>query len=458
MLGCGASSPPVWEQPLPDVREGPVLDPARLHRSRLDNGLEILILEDSRTPRLGLSVTLRRGAASVAPGSAGLAALTADLLERGAGKRDALALAQAVDALGASLSTGADWDSMGVSVSGLSRDLEPLLAILADVVLRPRFEAAEAARARSELLAAIERAKDDPRSVASRAFGELLYPEHRYGTPLAGRAETVSALGVGDARVFHARVFTPANAIFSAWGDVDPATLRPRVEQAFGGWSGEPAPESGPAAPHPAPPERQVVLVDVADRGQAQILIGHEGISYEDPERLAALLMNADLGQGGFISRLMTRVRAEEGLTYGVYSYFSLRRRAGPFAISTSTRIPEVRRVIDLILETVEGARSDPPRGEEFRRIQTLLTGRFALSLETPAAIAGALVDLDVQGLPADSLDTYRSRVASTRQGQVAEAAQRLLHPARAGIVVVGPADALRPALEGLGPIEVLAP
>jgi zinc protease len=453
-----ASTPPAWLQPPPPVREGPVVDASRLHRSALDNGLELVILEDRRVPRAGFAITVRRGAGIVPAEDAGLAVFTAELLERGAGSRDALALARAVDTLGASFSASAGWDSSSVALSGLSRDTEALIAILADVVLRPRFEAGEAARARSELLAAIERSKDEPRSVAGRAFSRLLYPGHRYGLPLEGTPETLGELGAKDVRAFHARVFTPDNAVFSAWGDVDPAELRARVEAAFGGWKRTEPPPPGPPPSRPAPPERRVVVVDFPDRGQAQILIGHGGIAYHDPERLAAILMNADLGRGGFISRLMTRVRADEGLTYGIYSYFALRRQAGPFAISTSTRVPEVRRVIDLVLQTVEEARTEPLSGEAFQRIQTLLAGRFALGLETAASIADALVDLDVQGLPRDSLDTYRSRVAATTETQVASAARRLLHPGRTAIVVVGPAEAIAPQLEGLGPLEILEP
>jgi zinc protease len=457
LVAC-ASAPPTWKQPPPPVREGPVVDASRLHRSRLENGLELVVLEDRRFPRAGFALTVRRGAGVVPPKEAGLAVFTAELLERGAGSRDALALAEAVDTLGASFSASAGWDSSSVSLSGLSRDTASLIGILSDVVLRPRFEAGEAARARSELLAALERAKDQPRSMAGRAFAALLYPGHRYGLPLEGAPETLEELGSDDVRAFHARVFTPGNAIFSAWGDVDAADIRARVEVAFGGWESVQPPEPGPPPERPAPSERRVVVVDFPDRGQAQILIGHDGIAYHDPERLAAILLNADLGASGFISRLMTRVRAEAGLTYGIYSYFSLRRQAGPFAVSTSTRVPEVRRVIDLVLQTVEEARAEPPSGEAFRRMQTLLAGRFALGLETAGAIAGSLVDLDVQGLPPDSLDTYRTRVAATTENQVASAARRLLHPRRAAIVVVGPADAIRPQLEGLGPVEIIEP
>jgi len=459
LAGCAwFGAPPAWELPPPPVREGPVVDPARLHKSRLGSGLELLILEDARLPRVDLSVTLRRGAGSVPPATAGLAGFTAELLERGAGARDALALAEAVDALGASLGAGADWDSTSVSVSGLSRDLDSLLGILADVVLRPRFDAGEAKRVRSELLAALEAARDDPSTLARWNLASLLYPGHVYGAPLEGTPESVAGLDAAAARAFHARVFTASNAIFSASGDVDPAELERRVQALFGAWpAGDPPPED-PAPPSPAPTERRVRVVDVPDRGQAWIVLGHDGLARTDPERTAALLMNGVLGGGAFLSRLMTRVRAEEGLTYSVSSNFALRRRPGPFVVSTFTRVPEARRVVDLLLVELERMQSDPPGPEEFRRVQTLEAGRFALALETSAAVADSLVELSVAGLPEDSLDTYRSRIRALEPEDMAEAAGRWLHPERAAIVVVGPAETLAPQLEGLGPVEIVKP
>ena len=459
LTGCAwLRTPPAWELPPPPVREGPVVDPARLHRSRLGNGLEILILEDTRLPRVELSLTLRRGAGSVPLDQAGLAGFGAELLERGAGQRDALALAEAVDALGASLAAGADWDSTSVSLRGLSRDLDTLLGLLADVVLRPRFEAAEAKRVRSELLAALEAARDDPATLARWNLASLLYPGHVYGAPLEGTPESVARLDAAAARAFHARVFIASDAIFSASGDVDPARLERRVQDLFGAWRAGDAPPEDPAPPGPAPPGRRVRVVDVPDRGQAWIVLGHDGLARTDPERTAAILMNGALGGGAFLSRLMTRVRAEEGLTYSVSSNFALRRRPGPFVVSTFTRVPEARRVVDLLLAELGRMQSEPPGPEEFRRVQTLEAGRFALALETSAAVAGSLVELSVAGLPEDSLDTFRSRVRALRPEDVAEAARRRLHPERAAIVVVGPAQSLAPQLEGLGPVEVVSP
>jgi zinc protease len=456
-LSCAAPRP-AWELPPPPPRDAPVARPEALRRTGLENGLRVLLLEDRRLPRVVLGITLRRGAASESPGSAGLASFTADLMERGAGDRDALALAQAVEELGASLAVFAGWDSMGVHVSGLARDADRLLEILADVARRPRFEAGEAERVRGETLAALERALDDPGTLAAWHVSRAIYGDHRYGLPQGGSPETVSALDAEAARAFHRDVFVPSDAIFSASGDFEPEVLLARVQALFGDWQGAAPPADAPPPPDPAPAARRVVIVDRPDLEQSHVSLGHEGISRTDDERIAAQLLNDALGGSGFSSRLMQRLRAEEGLTYGVWSGFSLRRAAGPFLVSTSTRVPETRRVIDLMLAELEGARVRPPGADELRDAQMLAVGEFALGLETSGAVAAALVDLDVYGLPEDSLDTYRARVRAVTTAEVARTAERLLHPERAAIVLVGPAAELRTQAEGLGPVEIVQP
>jgi zinc protease len=154
----------------------------------------------------------------------------------------------------------------------------------------------------------------------------------------------------------------------------------------------------------------------------------------------------------------MKGVRADQGLTYSVYSYFAMRRHPGPFAVSTFTRVPEVRRVVDLLLSELSQMRSAPPSSAEVANAQSQTVGRFALGLETSSAVIGALVDLDVHGLPEDSLDTFRGRVRALTAEDTARAARDRLHPDRAAIVVVGPADAIVPQVEDLGAVEVVQP
>jgi zinc protease len=449
---------PAWEKPPPPAAEGPVLAAGSIERAELDNGLQIFLLDDRRLPRVALGLVVRRGAGIVAPAQAGLAAFTAELMKRGAGDRDALALAQATDEIGASLSVGSDWDSTSVRVSGLSRDTDRLVEILADVALRPRFERAEATKARAERLAALEKAKDDPATLAVQKFFAALYPGHPYGEPTSGTSESVAGLDAAEARAFHRRVFLPNDAIFYAAGAVDLDTLLPMLGRHFGAWErGDVAPDETPP-PDPAPVARRLVVVDRPDLGQVRVVLGHEGMQRTDPERIAGALMNMVLGGGGFSSRLMTTLRAERGLTYSVSSGFALRRHPGPFYASTFTKVASVRETIDLTLAELAKMKTQPVTPDELRDAKALLVGRFALGLETSAAVLGSVVNLEVYGLPEDSLDTYRARVNAVSTDDTARLASERLHPDRTAIVLVGPAEAILPQLEGLGPVEVVEP
>jgi zinc protease len=457
-VACATGSRPAWELPAPPPVEAPVVQQGSLHRATLENGLEILVLEDERLPRVGLGLTFRRGEAMVAPEQAGLASFTAAMLERGAGDRDALAFAEAIDALGASFGAAAGWDTLNASAAGLSRDLDFLLGVVADAVLAPRFDAAEAERVRSELLASLERAKDDPSTLANWYAAKALYAGHRYGTPVSGSAETVAALRLDAVKAFHREVLVPNNAIFYATGDVDAAALIAEVKQRFGGWAAGDVPAPGPPPPTLAPEARKIVVVDRPELVQARIVVTHEGIARSDEDRIPTSLMNSVVGGSGFSSRLMTTLRSEEGLTYGVYSGYALRRATGPFVVQTFTEVSSVRPALDLLLAELERGRAEPPGEGELAWARTLAIGRFSMGLETSDAVVSSLVDLDVHGLPRDSLDTYRRRVRAVTPEAVAQAADDHLHPDRTAIVLVGPAETIVPAVEDLGPVEVVTP
>ncbi len=459
LIACaGSVDTPIWQRPPAPIADSPVVTPGSLHRFTLDNGLSLIILEDHRLPRVSLGISLRRGAASVEPDRAGLAGFTAELMKRGAGDRDSLELASAIDALGSVLSVRANWDSITAQIWGLTRDLDSMLGILADVVLRPRFDDDEAIRARGELLAALERATDDPHYLERRFASVALYSGLRAGLPLSGSPETVAVLDSAAARDFHARMFVPNNAILFASGDLDAGELLDRVGAAFGAWLAGEIPDAGPPLPAPVPTARRILIVDRPDLTQTRITLAHEGIARTDPNRVAASLLNEAIGGSGFSSRLMQRVRAEAGLTYGVSSGFSLRRDGGTFAVATFTRVAEVRRVIDLLLAELARARREPPTGLELEEVRALEVGQFALRIETSDAVLDSLVNLNIHGLPEDSLDTYRSRIRAVTAADVERLALRLLHPDRAAIVLVGPAEALTPQLKDLGPIEVVHP
>jgi zinc protease len=283
-----------------------------------------------------------------------------------------------------------------------------------------------------------------------------LYGEHRFGTPVAGVDATVARFTPATARAFHARVVTSAGAILWAAGDLDAATFFARAERDFGDLRADAVEPLTPAPP--APTRRRVLIVDRPELGQAQIAIGHDGIARADDRRLEAQLLNTAFAGGGFSSRLMARIRASEGLTYGIQGQFIQFRAPGPYVISTFTRVPEVRKLLASLFEELERVRSQPPVGDELAHTRSQRVGSYPLALETTDAQIRAVVDLDVYGLPRDTLDTYRSRMRAITDEQIAATAAALIHPERAAIVVVGPAATLREPLAQYGEVEVVAP
>ena len=320
------------------------------------------------------------------------------------------------------------------------------------MVLQPRFDSREALRARSERLAQLESAKDDPATLVSWHAARALYPGHRYGAPRRGNTRERRALrrrpGARPAR----RFFVPNDAVLAAVGDVEADEVIARARQAFGAWPRGPVVPPGDPPPAQVPPERRVVVVDRPELVQARVLIAHEGIARTDPDRVAAGLLNSVVGGSGFSSRLMARVRSEAGLTYSVGSGFSLRRSPGPFVVSTFTRVPEVRRTIDLLLSELERARNQPPDEAELAPARTLAVGEFSLGLETSEAVMASLVELDVYGLPEDGLDTYRGRVRAVSEGEIAALAERAAAPRAQRDRAGGPREGADPAARGPRP------
>ena len=465
-LGCSSmpdalrlGARPAWELPPPPPAEGPIVEAGTLHRETLSNGLEIVILEDDRLPRVSLGFTLRRGAGSEDPVKAGVGAVATEVMQRGAGDRDGLELARVVEDAGASLSVSVGWDTTGIALSGLSEDQPLLLEILSDVALRPRFEEQEFRKALAEHQAGLVAAHDDPATLVRWNALRALYPGHRYGLPMNGTEESIAGLTREEASTYWVDRFVPSGTIFWAVGDIDASALIAEVRSRFGDLTERPQPANTPPTPERTPETRRVIVVDKPELGQARIMLVHEGIARTNPKRIPIALMNDALGGSGFSSRLMMRVRSDEGLTYGVFSGYALRGEPGPFSVSTFTRAEKTREVIDLLLEEMDAIRQDRPMSqEELAKFISYNVGRFGLSLETSRSVLSSLVDLQVHGLPTDSLDTYRSRVRAVVLGDVHAAAIDHLHPDRAAIIVLGPAETIAPQLEGLGSVEIWQP
>ena len=240
----------------------PALKLPAIQKRTLANGLPVWIVELHKVPVVHVSLVVKSGASADPNGKNGLANLTADMLDEGGGSRNALQIADAIDYLGATLSTESSFDASSVDLHVPVARLGDALPILSDVALRPTFPEAELKRVREDLLTTFVEAKDDPESLVQFAFPRLVFgPHHRYGTLSIGTPATVKSMTVADLRQLHSQHYVPSNSLLVITGDITAADVVRRLEPAFGAWKG-----ATPSSPAISPGASVDVAADLPDR------------------------------------------------------------------------------------------------------------------------------------------------------------------------------------------------
>jgi predicted Zn-dependent peptidase len=430
-----APSPePAWAPPVPEA-------------FTLASGVRVILVENHRLPLVSLRVIEHRAGAREDGAALGTAALTASLLEEGAGTWTATTFPEQLDRLGASLDAASGADETVIGVDTLRESLEPSIAITADVLLRPRFAPADVARVKADRLADLRRRTDEPRLVAALVFERLIFGAHPYAHPTDGYVATVEKLGPAEVRAFWRDHYGPHATTIVVAGDVDRATLEPLLAAQLGAWTGGPA-DAQPPAPAAAVSHPPVLaIVDRPGAPQAVVVIGRLGPSAGDPDWAAHEVVNTALG-GSFSSRLNLSLREQHGWTYGVSSGFWHGRTAGAWEIETSLETPDTAAGIAEALAIVERTRTAPLDADELARTQLLLTRSLPQDFETNAGIAGAFERLAALGLPDDWHQGWAARVRAITAAEAQRAAADAWSDLT--IVVVGDWKKIGPGLARL--------
>jgi zinc protease len=428
------------------------------HRAELSNGIPVLTARASRFPVVTFSVLLEAGGVREIEDRAGLASLTADLLDAGAGERSGADIAEHVEGLGADLDVASSWDVAHVGVSALRTRIEPSLAILADLIRAPTFPLDEVDRLRGERHAELLQRRASPRGLANEMALRFIYSESSpFARALSGSIESVASITQSDIREFHASHYVGGGASMLVVGDIEADEAMSLAERFFGDWDGA-APATQAEVPvAPRSETVQLVVVDRPGAVQSEIRVGHVGADRTAPDYFALAVMNSILG-GAFSSRLNLNLRERHGFTYGVHSSFALRRRPGPFLVSTAVETAVTQGALREILREIAGMRDSPVTQAELDDARSYLAGAFPLRLQTTHGIASRLAETLIYRLPDDYFDTYRERVLAVSAEDVLQVAQRRLRPDALAIVVVGDASAVRGPLEelDLGPVRVV--
>lgn len=443
----------------PAVGPAPTLRLPAIQKGTLSNGVPLWVIEQHRVPLAQVNVIMRGGGSLDRTGRYGMASLVAAMLDEGAGARSALELADAVDFLGADLSTNSSFDYSAVRLSTPVKSLAPALALLADVVLRPAFPANELERLKKERLAALVQAQDNPAAIIGYAFPRVVYgPTYRYGTPATGLGPAIEAMTADEVRAFYKEHYTSGNATIVVTGDVTLAGAKAELDKAFAGWPSAGARNTAAALPvAPQLTKREIVLVDKPGAAQSQIRIGWVGVPRSTPDYAALEVLNTLLG-GFFGSRLNQNLREKHGYTYGAASIFDMRGSAGPFFATAGVQTDKTAEALREFFVELEGI-TKPIAPEEVEKARNYVALSFPSEFETTRNLAQKLEELIVYNLPEDTYQSFVGAVTKVTAADLQKAAARYIEPDKMAVVIVGDRKAIEPGIAALklGPIRVVS-
>jgi zinc protease len=427
-----------------------------IHQATLSNGLNLLGVEFSRAPWLSLTFMAKRGSETDPMGKPGVADWAAELLTLATASRSQLQLAQDIEARGASLSGASGYDATLISLEGLAEDFGEHLATLAEIIRTPSFPEDEFLLIRERRRAELTNQLDDPRELASLRFLRLFFGGAPYGHAVPGELQSLDALSLPDLQNFYQREITPATSTLVVVGMLDFDTVVKEAERLLGDWPG-----GGPASPaYTAAPDKTcapgIYLLDRPDLTQSEIRVGHLGLPRAHPDYFPVRLMNYILGEGGFSSRLMARIRSDLGFTYGIRSSFSFRRAPGPFTVSTFTPATNTAAVVQEIRAVIQAVRENGVASQELAEAQSYHVGHFPLGLETSRGIGRQVLSIDLYDLGRDYLQGYCDQIRDVTLKSAAQAARNHLHPDSLVTLVLGPAAQCADALKELGPVQTM--
>ena len=445
--GTGAPAPAGadWSKVVdPRTLEAGPLDftPPAVERLVLENGMVLYLLEDHMLPLVKIYAVVRAGAIYEPPEKAGLAQLTGAVMRTGG--TQTMTPGQVDDALefvAAQVGVSIERERGTVTLDVLRKDLDTGLSIFADIMRRPRFDESKIALHKAQLAESFRRENDDPVDTLFREFRELLYATHPYARRVSGYPATVAAIGRDDLIAYHARMFHPNTIIMGVSGDFKRDEILEKLRAAFDDW---PRAEIDIPEPPPVPGEfvRTLAFVD-KNIVQANIVIGHLGIDRLDADYYAAYVLNEILGGSGFSSRLMENVRTKAGLAYSVGSQFYAPRYPGFFFAYCFTKTEATAQASRMVLDELDRVRRELVTTEEFERAKQAIENQFIFRFETAERIVQQKVVIEYMGLPMDYLERYLDIIRAITREDLQRVAQRLIHPDRATVLIIGPPEAL---------------
>jgi zinc protease len=400
----------------------------------LSNGLKVIYVQDKKLPYVSYTVLFRVGAIHDPVESPGLTYLTVRMLDKGTRWKNARQISDRLAQMAAPVSLATSHESSTVAASTLSRFEDQLLLELKEMLLQPAFQKDELERLKEQVIAEVKRAQDQPAQLANMEFEPFLFMGHPYGQRVLGTPESIKAITEADIRRHYQQWFGPGNAYFAVVGNYA-KDIPEKVRRQLQTWK-----PSQLSSEVNIPPwmmsKNETKVLERPGLTQAEIRIGMQGLPRKHPDYLPLRLANSVFGES-MGSRLMSRLRVDLGLTYGVYSAWDYRVKGGSFNVSFSTRSEKVDVAIDEVKRLLADFQKRGITKPELERAKAQMRGAFPMVIETPEKLTAQLLLLRVFGVPDTYLTTFNSQIDKISLGDVNAAIARNVDPEKIRILIV---------------------
>lgn len=415
----------------------------------LSNGLRVFVVKSPRLPVVSMQLAIKAGRRNEPRARLGVAEATADMMVKGTKKRNAVALAKAIDFVGGTIAADATYEATLISCSVLARNLSTCLELVPEMITQSTFPESELQKVKELMIGNVRARLDDAGMLASVHVQNLLWGNDHVRGWIDSEA-SISALRRDDLLAWHKTWYLPNNAMLAVAGDVDTKKLKADLERAFRGWKKGPVPPA-PTYKEPGLSGTRIRLVDKPGQTQTHIRIAQFGIRHDDPRFFDTLVWNYALGGGAFSSRLMKVVRVDGGKTYGASSSFDRNLDRGSFVAATFTRNAEAVATTKLILAEIEKMAKGGPTQAEVNAAIANIAGGYGLRLQAAGEVGSALLGAELHGFGVEYLTNFPVVVGKVDVESAQRAAAEILDPKNYVVVMVGDAKDLEPQLKKAG-------
>ena len=423
-----------------------------IQESQLDNGLQVLAVQDDRLPRVFLSLVFPIGRVFNPDDNLSLVSLAIELTKSGTQKHSASEISDLIDQLAIQYDSDVLMEHSFIGMTFLDKELEAALGLLAEMVLGATFPVDELEKIQVRWKSHLIAQRSQPDFLANERIFKSLYRDHPYSRTSMTPEHLEEATGESVENLYRSH-FCPTGAFLLFAGPVDSARATKLGNRFFGSWASKAT--AGIHYPEPAEVDgRLICLIHRPHSVQSQLLVASRTLPQGDPDSIALKVANQVLGGGGN-SRLFLNLREDKGYTYGAYSRLKSYRRDGLFLAGASVKTEVTLECIEETFKEMDQMHEKPPGDEELARCQQELIGSFIRQMETPASVGALELDRRIHELPKDFYREFIPRVRSIKKETVVEMARRFFDPQRLVVTVVADREKVESELGRLGELRV---